>query len=84
VARKRPVWEADRIRALRRHMRLTQQELADEMGIRQQTVSEWETGQYQPRGPSLTLLNLIAERAAFAYRVGEEPDEDRGEPNLRA
>ena len=31
------------------------------LGIRQQTVSEWETGAYLPRGGSLTLLNMIAE-----------------------
>jgi DNA-binding transcriptional regulator YiaG len=76
MARKRPIWEADKIRALRRHLRFTQQEMADEMGIRQQTVSEWETGQYQPRGPSATLLNIIAERAGFVYEVEAKPGED--------
>ena len=42
------------------------------MGTRQQTISEWETGMYRPRGASLTLLSLVAERAG--YRYGNEPD----------
>ena len=45
---------------------MTQQELAQELNIRQQTVSEWETGQYRPRGASERLLTLVAERARFA------------------
>jgi DNA-binding transcriptional regulator YiaG len=49
-------------------MRLTQDELAAELGVRQQTVSEWETGAYRPRGASERLLTLVAERARFRYR----------------
>jgi len=49
------------------------------MGIRQQTVSEWETGQYQPRGPSATLLNIIAERAGFTYEAGPPAELGGGE-----
>ena len=60
-------WDGYRVRALRRHLRLTQQELARELNVRQQTVSEWETGQYRPRGASERLLGLIAERAEFPY-----------------
>jgi len=60
-------WDAPRVRALRRHMNLSQEELAAELGTRQQTVSEWETGCYQPRGASSTLLTIIAERAEFEY-----------------
>ena len=60
-------WDAQRVRALRRHMGYTQQQLSDELGTRQQTVSEWETGMYQPRGASARLLSLIAERAGFRY-----------------
>ena len=63
--RKRQDWDKQRIRALRQHLGLTQQELADELGTRQQTVSEWETGMYKPRGASSTLLSIIAESAGF-------------------
>jgi DNA-binding transcriptional regulator YiaG len=57
------------VRALRRYLAKTQVELAQELGVRQQTVSEWETGVYEPRGASATLLSLVAERAGFAYRA---------------
>ncbi|HET9199686.1 MAG TPA: helix-turn-helix transcriptional regulator [Dehalococcoidia bacterium] len=64
-------WDAAGVRALREHLGMTQQQLAAEMGARQQTISEWETGQYQPRGSSARLLSLIAERADFSYSTGE-------------
>lgn len=67
--RRDPDWDARTILRLRRHMRLTQTELAEELNARQQTVSEWETGRYRPRGPSSRLLTLIAEQAGFAYRT---------------
>jgi DNA-binding transcriptional regulator YiaG len=61
-------WDNKKVKALRSHMGLTQTELATEMGIRQQTVSEWETGLYKPRGSSSRLLTIIAERADFQYK----------------
>ena len=54
--RRGPIWEAGQVRALRRHLGLSQEGLADELGTRQQTVSEWETGRYRPRGASVKLL----------------------------
>lgn len=60
-------WDGQRIRALRRHLRLTQTKLAEELGTRQQTISEWETGMYKPRGTSATLLTIVAERSSFKY-----------------
>src|SRR5262245_17855512 len=63
-------WDAERVRALRERLGLTQRQLADELGTRQQTVSEWETGVYQPRGASARLLTLVAERAGFSYGEG--------------
>ena len=68
--RKRVDWDSKRIRALRKHLALTQQELAEELGTRQQTISEWETGMYKPRGASATLITIIAERAGFEYEAG--------------
>jgi len=68
-----PAWDSQRIRALRRHLGVTQQELAGQMGTRQQTISEWETGMYRPRGASATLLSIIAERAGF-YGTGSDDD----------
>ena len=65
----RTSWDSRRVRALRDHLALTQGGLAGELGVRQQTVSEWETGQYAPRGASARLLSLVAERAGFEYSV---------------
>jgi len=62
-------WDSERIRALRRHLGLTQDELAKILGVRQQTISEWETGLYQPRGASSTVLSIVAERASFEYEA---------------
>ena len=62
-------WDGDAVRALRAHLGVTQGELAEELGVRQQTVSEWETGVYRPRGASVTLLGMVAERASFTYRA---------------
>src|SRR5262245_38088954 len=67
--RQRREWDGGGGRALREHLGLTQAGLSDELGVRQQTVSEWETGAYQPRGASARLLTLVAERAGFDYDV---------------
>jgi len=66
---RRRQWDSQRVQALRRHLVLTQRELADRLGTRQQTISEWETGMYKPRGASVTLLSIIAERANFKYQA---------------
>jgi DNA-binding transcriptional regulator YiaG len=69
MSRKRnPVnWDGQGVRALRQHLKLTQARLAEELGTRQQTISEWETGMYKPRGTSATLLTIVAERSGFKY-----------------
>ena len=77
-----PTWEAMSVRALRRHLGLSQAKMAQELGTRQQTVSEWETGLYQPRGASARLLTIIAERARFGYGSGtrrEETEKGKGD-----
>ena len=62
-------WDNKRVQALRSHLGLTQRELAERLGTRQQTISEWETGMYKPRGASSTLLSIIAEQAKFEYKA---------------
>jgi DNA-binding transcriptional regulator YiaG len=71
ATRRRSVWDATSVRGLRRHLALTQDQLADELGVRQQTISEWETGAYRPRGASTRLLSIIADRADYEYNAGE-------------
>jgi DNA-binding transcriptional regulator YiaG len=65
-------WDEESIAALRVHMDMTQQEMSEELGTRQQTISEWETGRYRPRGGMNRLLTLVAERAGFEYQAVTE------------
>jgi putative transcriptional regulator len=64
------------VAALRAALRLSQAEFASVIGVRQQTVSEWETGRYAPRGASARLLGLVAEDAA-AYDAPPGPPDAR-------
>ena len=76
-------WTAERVARLRRAMGLTQGAFARELGVRQQTVSEWETGQYRPRGASVRLLGMLAERRTPYDKLtvdGEEKDRREAEP----
>jgi DNA-binding transcriptional regulator YiaG len=61
------LWDGGLIKALREHMGLNQARFADELGVRQQTISEWETGLYAPSRANCKYLMLIAERAGFTY-----------------
>jgi len=67
-------WDGEKIQALRKHLGLTQSEMSDRLGTRQQTISEWETGMYRPRGASVTLLSIVAEQAKFQYDAGSGED----------
>ena len=61
--RGQPMWDAEQVRTLRQQLGLTQQELAQELNVRQQTVSEWETSQYRPlEGSPNDLFCLKEER----------------------
>jgi DNA-binding transcriptional regulator YiaG len=62
-------WNAEKVKALREYLGFTQAQFADELGVRQQTISEWEVGVYQPRRSTSKYLGLIAERAGFTYKA---------------
>ncbi len=62
-----PVWDATLVKALRVHLEMTQTEFARKLGVRQSTISEWETGVYEPRGASTTVLSIVAEQTQFPY-----------------
>ncbi len=65
------LWNDGMIKALRQHMGASQGTLADELGVRQQTISEWETGAYAPSRATSKHLGLVAERAGFPYKTGK-------------
>ncbi len=67
-------WTAGEIRALRRRLGLSQAEFARQLGVRQQTVSEWETGRYAPRGASSRVLSIFAEQQA-EYDAGKAEED---------
>ena len=68
-------WDAEAVRHLRDRLGVTQAELADRLGTRQQTVSEWETGASTPRRMSQRLLRMVAEDAGV-YDPGNNTDTD--------
>ena len=69
------LWHQDAIKALRKHMRLTQAQFAQELGVRRQTVSEWENGVYDPDRSKLKFLELIAKQANFQAPSEQRPTE---------
>lgn len=66
------VWQKDAVKALRKHMNMTQAQLAEELGVRRQTISEWENGVYEPDRSTAKFLALIARQANFQ----EPPQQD--------
>ncbi len=64
-------WNCELIKALRFQMGLTQSEFAQELGVRQQTVSEWEKGIYKPTRSTSKHLALVADKAGFKYKIPE-------------
>ncbi len=78
--KKQVSWDSGGGGSLRQRVEVTPAEMAQMMGTRQQTISEWETGVYRPRGLSAKLLSLIAERPDAAYRIeGASKGEPEGE-----
>lgn len=50
----------DDIAALRRFVRLTQEQFAQAMGISVHTLRNWEQGRRTPEGPAIALLRIAA------------------------
>jgi DNA-binding transcriptional regulator YiaG len=62
-------WSGQHVRALRERLGDSQQQFADRLGTRQQTVSEWERGASRPRRMAQRLLTMLAEETA-TYDAG--------------
>ena len=50
----------DDVAALRRFVRLTQEQFAQAMGISVHTLRNWEQGRRSPEGPAIALLRIAA------------------------
>lgn len=70
-------WDQAAIRALRLHMNLTQSQFAEAMGVRRQTISEWENGVYAPDRSTMKHLGLVAEKEAFDPPDSYKPPEKK-------
>lgn len=52
-------WCADSVKRLRHRYNLTQEKLAEQLGCRQQTVSDWEIGQHLIGNAYCQILTLL-------------------------
>ena len=57
-------WPSEKVSGLRYRLGASQQQMAQLLGVRQQTVSDWETGLHEPQGASRRMLSIIAEDPA--------------------
>jgi DNA-binding XRE family transcriptional regulator len=67
--RKSAGWTGNQVKALREYAGWTQQELADRMAVRQQTISDWEVGHHVARRSMSKLLQMIAEEVGYPYQT---------------
>jgi DNA-binding XRE family transcriptional regulator len=74
--RKSVGWSSEQIKALREHTGWSQQELADRLAVRQQTVSDWEVGNHTARRSMSKLLQMIAEEVGFPYQTDPQNSEE--------
>jgi DNA-binding XRE family transcriptional regulator len=74
--RKAQGWTGEQIKALREFAGWTQQELANRLSVRQQTVSDWELGLHTSHRSTGKLLQMIAEDIGYPYRADSSQNED--------
>ena len=67
--RKSTGWSGNQIKALREHAGWSQQEMADRLAVRQQTISDWEVGNHAARRSMNKLLQMIAEEVGYVYQI---------------
>ncbi|MBQ3111329.1 MAG: helix-turn-helix transcriptional regulator [Firmicutes bacterium] len=72
---------ADNIRRRRLELHLSQEYIADQLGVSRQAVSKWESGQSEPTAANLAELAALLE-LSLAELVGadEDADEDVSQP----
>ncbi len=55
-----PVWSAQKIKALRLTLPMSQRSFAAFMGVSVKTVEAWESGRNRPNGSAARLMELVA------------------------
>jgi len=71
-----PVWTAELIKAARKQRGMTQVTLAEGLGCRQQTVSEWELNMYAPKNAYQRLLTMFFGKAPEETKTNEAANYD--------
>jgi DNA-binding transcriptional regulator YiaG len=56
--------------AIRKSLKLTQQQVANRIGAQRHTVARWETGVNEPKGAYLKALNELAIKAKKKTKKG--------------
>ena len=64
---------ADRIQSLRKHKGMSQEELADKIGVSRQAVSKWESEQATPDLDKVVIMSEIFEVTTDYLLKGIEP-----------
>ena len=67
--RKSAGWSGEQVRALREFAGWSQQELANRLAVRQQTISDWEVGNHLARRSMNRLFQMIAEEVGYPYQT---------------
>ncbi len=73
---------AERIRQLRREKGLSQEQLADQIGVSRQAVSKWESEQSAPELDKVLALSLLFQTSTDYLLKGEQPAKQK-KPDAR-
>jgi putative transcriptional regulator len=65
---------SDFVRALRRQLKLTQEELAHELGITVGTVNRWENGRFRPSKLARAMIIDFAQKRGVSLESINKPD----------
>ena len=69
-------WTGEQIKTLREFAGWTQQDLANRLSVRQQTVSDWELGIHTSHRSTAKLLQMIAEDIGYPYETDSTKKEN--------
>ena len=78
------MWTKEKVLELRLSLGLTQKEFAELLGCRQQTVSEWEVGVYEPANAYGKLLDQTSRQISLSRPLRESSAVVRGPPTAAA